>query len=157
MCLQLWGKNLGESPHIGFMVGVHVVLAKLHTSSCFNDSNIQSSDILQGPVFCLQTLSGCRIAQVVMQYCVGANYFWLLVEGLYLHNLLVLLVFSENSYFCGYLAIGWGQYHFGCREFCQLVYICYIALLLVLLVIDCSSNKSCKQILQYINIINKTF
>ncbi|KAB5550412.1 hypothetical protein PHYPO_G00053460 [Pangasianodon hypophthalmus] len=54
-----------------------------------------------------QALFGCRIAQVVMQYCVGANYFWLLVEGLYLHNLLVLLVFSENSYFCGYLALGW--------------------------------------------------
>jgi hypothetical protein len=41
---------------------------------------------------------------------VGANYYWLLVEGLYLHNLLVLMVFSENSYFCGYLFIGWGRY-----------------------------------------------
>ncbi|XP_010863879.2 gastric inhibitory polypeptide receptor isoform X3 [Esox lucius] len=55
-----------------------------------------------------QALSGCRVAQVLMQYCVGANYFWLLVEGLYLHNLLVLMVFSENSYFCAYLVIGWG-------------------------------------------------
>uniref|UniRef100_A0A8C7IEY1 Glucagon receptor n=1 Tax=Oncorhynchus kisutch TaxID=8019 RepID=A0A8C7IEY1_ONCKI len=55
-----------------------------------------------------QALSGCRVAQVLMQYCVGANYYWLLVEGLYLHNLLVLMVFSENSYFCGYLFIGWG-------------------------------------------------
>uniref|UniRef100_A0A0E9Q5F7 G-protein coupled receptors family 2 profile 2 domain-containing protein n=1 Tax=Anguilla anguilla TaxID=7936 RepID=A0A0E9Q5F7_ANGAN len=45
-----------------------------------------------------------------MQYCVGADYFWLLVEGLYLHNLLVLMVFSENSYFSGYLVVGWGQY-----------------------------------------------
>uniref|UniRef100_A0AAZ3RDC6 Gastric inhibitory polypeptide receptor n=1 Tax=Oncorhynchus tshawytscha TaxID=74940 RepID=A0AAZ3RDC6_ONCTS len=56
----------------------------------------------------MQALSGCRVAQVLMQYCVGANYYWLLVEGLYLHNLLVLMVFSENSYFCGYLFIGWG-------------------------------------------------
>ncbi|KAJ8369281.1 hypothetical protein SKAU_G00093090 [Synaphobranchus kaupii] len=55
-----------------------------------------------------KALSGCRVAQVVMQYCVGANYFWLLVEGLYLHNLLVLMVFSENSYFSGYLIVGWG-------------------------------------------------
>uniref|UniRef100_A0A8C2JL12 Gastric inhibitory polypeptide receptor n=1 Tax=Cyprinus carpio TaxID=7962 RepID=A0A8C2JL12_CYPCA len=53
-------------------------------------------------------MSGCRVAQVLMQYCVGANYYWLLVEGLYLHNLLVLMVFSENSYFCVYLFIGWG-------------------------------------------------
>ncbi|KAK6295726.1 hypothetical protein J4Q44_G00334390 [Coregonus suidteri] len=56
-----------------------------------------------------KALSGCRVAQVLMQYCVGANYYWLLVEGLYLHNLLVLMVFSENSYFCGYLFIGWGS------------------------------------------------
>ncbi|KAG5269718.1 hypothetical protein AALO_G00205270 [Alosa alosa] len=55
-----------------------------------------------------KALLGCRVAQVLMQYCVGANYYWLLVEGLYLHNLLVLMVFSENSYFCGYLIIGWG-------------------------------------------------
>uniref|UniRef100_A0A671NNV6 Gastric inhibitory polypeptide receptor n=1 Tax=Sinocyclocheilus anshuiensis TaxID=1608454 RepID=A0A671NNV6_9TELE len=53
-------------------------------------------------------MPGCRVAQVLMQYCVGANYYWLLVEGLYLHNLLVVMVFSENSYFCVYLFIGWG-------------------------------------------------
>uniref|UniRef100_A0A3Q0SX94 Glucagon receptor n=1 Tax=Amphilophus citrinellus TaxID=61819 RepID=A0A3Q0SX94_AMPCI len=50
----------------------------------------------------------CRVAQVLMQYCVGANYYWLLVEGLYLHNLLALVAFSENRFFCGYLLIGWG-------------------------------------------------
>ncbi|XP_034723414.1 glucagon receptor [Etheostoma cragini] len=55
-----------------------------------------------------QAVSGCRVAQVLMQYCVGANYYWLLVEGLYLHNLLGMMVFSENRYFCGYLLIGWG-------------------------------------------------
>ncbi|CAK6957878.1 gastric inhibitory polypeptide receptor [Scomber scombrus] len=55
-----------------------------------------------------QEVSSCRVAQVLMQYCVGANYYWLLVEGLYLHNLLVLVVFPENRYFCGYLLIGWG-------------------------------------------------
>uniref|UniRef100_A0A3B5AK72 Gastric inhibitory polypeptide receptor-like n=1 Tax=Stegastes partitus TaxID=144197 RepID=A0A3B5AK72_9TELE len=55
-----------------------------------------------------KTVSGCRVAQVLMQYCVGTNYFWLLVEGLYLHNLLVLVSFSENRYFCGYLLFGWG-------------------------------------------------
>ncbi|XP_060744515.1 gastric inhibitory polypeptide receptor [Tachysurus vachellii] len=58
-------------------------------------------------VFSEQELSGCRIAEVVMQYCVGTNYFWVLTEGLYLYNLLVLVVFSENSYFCGYLVLGW--------------------------------------------------
>uniref|UniRef100_A0A8D0AHJ8 Glucagon receptor n=1 Tax=Sander lucioperca TaxID=283035 RepID=A0A8D0AHJ8_SANLU len=55
-----------------------------------------------------QAVSGCRVAQVLMQYCVGANYYWLLVEGLYLHNLLGMMVFSENRYFFGYLLTGWG-------------------------------------------------
>ncbi|XP_067363876.1 glucagon receptor [Channa argus] len=55
-----------------------------------------------------QAMIGCRMAQVLMQYCVGANYYWLLVEGLYLHNLLAQMVFSENRFFCGYLCIGWG-------------------------------------------------
>ncbi|XP_040902355.1 gastric inhibitory polypeptide receptor-like [Toxotes jaculatrix] len=55
-----------------------------------------------------QALSGCRVAQVLMHYCVGANYYWLLVEGLYLHNLLVLMAFPENHFFYGYLLIGWG-------------------------------------------------
>ncbi|XP_028275449.1 gastric inhibitory polypeptide receptor [Parambassis ranga] len=55
-----------------------------------------------------QAVLGCRVAQVLMQYCVGANYYWLLVEGLYLHNLLVLMVFSESHCFSGYLFIGWG-------------------------------------------------
>lgn len=44
-----------------------------------------------------------------MHYCVGANYYWLLVEGLYLHNLLALMAFSENRFFGGYLLIGWGK------------------------------------------------
>ncbi|GCC21155.1 hypothetical protein chiPu_0019622 [Chiloscyllium punctatum] len=55
-----------------------------------------------------QTAAGCRTAQVLMQYCIGANYYWLLIEGIYLHNLLVIAVFSEKSYFNIYLCIGWG-------------------------------------------------
>lgn len=52
--------------------------------------------------------AGCRAATVLMQYASVANYCWLLVEGLYLHNLLVLAVFNEKSYFAVYVCIGWG-------------------------------------------------
>ena len=44
-----------------------------------------------------------------MQYCVAANYYWLLVEGVYLYTLLALSVFSEQRIFRLYLSIGWGK------------------------------------------------
>lgn len=56
----------------------------------------------------LQALATCRTAQIVTQYCVGANYTWLLVEGIYLHSLLVLVGGSEGGHFRGYLLFGWG-------------------------------------------------
>nr|XP_046197338.1 glucagon receptor-like [Oncorhynchus gorbuscha] len=55
-----------------------------------------------------QTVAGCRIAMVMMQYSVIANNYWLLVEGIYLHSLLVVTVFTERNYFGIYLFIGWG-------------------------------------------------
>ncbi|NIG59007.1 glucagon-like peptide 1 receptor [Pontoporia blainvillei] len=51
---------------------------------------------------------GCRLAFLLMQYCVAANYYWLLVEGVYLYTLLALSVFSEQRVFRLYLSIGWG-------------------------------------------------
>uniref|UniRef100_A0A3B4UQZ3 Glucagon receptor a n=1 Tax=Seriola dumerili TaxID=41447 RepID=A0A3B4UQZ3_SERDU len=56
---------------------------------------------------CWSTM-GCRIAVVMMQYSIMANSYWLLVEGIYLHNLLVITVFTERNYFKIYLCIGWG-------------------------------------------------
>ncbi|XP_011921518.1 PREDICTED: glucagon receptor isoform X3 [Cercocebus atys] len=53
-------------------------------------------------------VAGCRVAAVFMQYGVVANYCWLLVEGLYLHNLLGLATLPERSFFSLYLGIGWG-------------------------------------------------
>ncbi|KAG9468757.1 hypothetical protein GDO78_022005 [Eleutherodactylus coqui] len=55
-----------------------------------------------------RTLLGCRVAQTVTQYCVAANYYWLLVEGLYLHNLLLVLSFSEEAALPRYMVLGWG-------------------------------------------------
>lgn len=43
------------------------------------------------------------------QYCVGANYTWLLVEGVYLHHLLVIVGGSEKGNFRCYLLLGWGE------------------------------------------------
>ncbi|KAM7231932.1 hypothetical protein CapIbe_016693 [Capra ibex] len=49
----------------------------------------------------------CRSAQVLLHYFVGANYSWLLVEGLYLDTLLEPIVFSERRLWPRYLLVGW--------------------------------------------------
>lgn len=53
------------------------------------------------------SLVGCKASLVVFHYFIMANFFWLLVEGLYLHTLLM-VIFSKNRHFVVYLLIGWG-------------------------------------------------
>lgn len=48
---------------------------------------------------------------LLMQYCVAANYYWLLVEGVYLYTLLAFSVFSEQRIFRLYVSVGWGKAH----------------------------------------------
>ncbi|XP_039692729.1 vasoactive intestinal polypeptide receptor 2 isoform X2 [Pteropus medius] len=50
---------------------------------------------------------GCKLSLVVFQYCTMANFYWLLVEGLYLHTLLV-AVLGPRRHLLAYLLIGWG-------------------------------------------------
>ncbi|NXF81888.1 GLR protein, partial [Sclerurus mexicanus] len=55
-----------------------------------------------------QAALGCRVAQVLMQYCILANHYWFLVEAIYLYKLLIGAVFSEKNYYRLYLYLGWG-------------------------------------------------
>uniref|UniRef100_A0A8C1B543 Vasoactive intestinal peptide receptor 2 n=1 Tax=Cyprinus carpio carpio TaxID=630221 RepID=A0A8C1B543_CYPCA len=51
---------------------------------------------------------GCKASLIIFNYFIMANFYWLLVEGLYLHTLLMVM-FSENRHFIIYLLIGWGN------------------------------------------------
>ncbi|KAM8793972.1 gastric inhibitory polypeptide receptor [Eudromia elegans] len=46
--------------------------------------------------------------QALAQYCVGANYAWLLVEGLHLHALLARMALPRRRPLPAYLLLGWG-------------------------------------------------
>ncbi|KAG8565143.1 hypothetical protein GDO81_012738 [Engystomops pustulosus] len=125
--------TVGYSISVGSLVlalAILVGFSKLHCMRNYIHINLFISFILKGvSVLVIDTMlktrysekfedeylhvwisseAGCRAASVLMQYGIIANYCWLLVEGIYLHNLLALAVFSERRYFALYVCIGWG-------------------------------------------------
>ncbi|XP_051555216.1 vasoactive intestinal polypeptide receptor 1-like [Myxocyprinus asiaticus] len=57
---------------------------------------------------CLMSTAVCKTAVAFFQFCILTNYFWLLVEGMYLQTLLALTFVSQRKYFWWYILIGWG-------------------------------------------------
>ncbi|XP_063339140.1 vasoactive intestinal polypeptide receptor 2-like isoform X1 [Pelmatolapia mariae] len=53
------------------------------------------------------SLVGCKASLIFFQYFILANFFWLLVEGLYLHTLLLVLP-TYSFRLSIYMLIGWG-------------------------------------------------
>lgn len=51
----------------------------------------------------------CKASKVAMEYFVGCNYFWLLVEAVFLHTLLFTAVLARKRLLKTYIIIGWGR------------------------------------------------
>ncbi|XP_016138099.1 parathyroid hormone 2 receptor-like [Sinocyclocheilus grahami] len=51
---------------------------------------------------------GCKITVLFFIYFLATNYYWILVEGLYLHSLIFMAFFSDSKYLWGFTLIGWG-------------------------------------------------
>uniref|UniRef100_A0AAY4CKS1 Parathyroid hormone 2 receptor n=1 Tax=Denticeps clupeoides TaxID=299321 RepID=A0AAY4CKS1_9TELE len=51
---------------------------------------------------------GCKITVLMFIYFLATNYYWILVEGLYLHSLIFMAFLSDSKYLWGFTMIGWG-------------------------------------------------
>uniref|UniRef100_A0A674ML48 Vasoactive intestinal peptide receptor 2 n=1 Tax=Takifugu rubripes TaxID=31033 RepID=A0A674ML48_TAKRU len=84
---------------VSFMLRAVAVLAK--DTLLFSDD--ETTDCSTQP-----SLVGCKAILVFFNYFVMANFFWLLVEGLYLHTLL-LIIRNASIRLPVYMLIGWGR------------------------------------------------
>ncbi|XP_039308893.1 vasoactive intestinal polypeptide receptor 2-like [Solenopsis invicta] len=50
----------------------------------------------------------CKVITSLWQYFIVANYSWILMEGLYLHNLVFLALCTDTSTIALYIVLGWG-------------------------------------------------
>ncbi|KAJ7322108.1 hypothetical protein JRQ81_018395 [Phrynocephalus forsythii] len=57
---------------------------------------------------CLVSTVTCKAAVAFFQFSILANFFWLLVEGMYLQTLLVLTFVPDKQYAWRFILIGWG-------------------------------------------------
>lgn len=52
---------------------------------------------------------GCKVTVLLFIYFLATNYFWILVEGLYLHSLIFMAFRSDSKYLWAFILIGWGE------------------------------------------------
>lgn len=78
----------------------------LYSNTSVNKSSWNSQMIYNIP---LQIVFMCRFSKVCMEYFVACNYFWLLVEAIFLHTLLFTAVLTKRRLLKKYMLLGWGK------------------------------------------------
>ncbi|MBN3306536.1 PTH2R protein, partial [Amia calva] len=93
---------------ISIFVKDKVVHANMHRQDY--DSAIMDSfkTIPMAPPVDPSQYIGCKITVLLFIYFLATNYYWILVEGLYLHSLIFMAFFSDTKYLWGFTLIGWG-------------------------------------------------
>ncbi|XP_045875688.1 parathyroid hormone 2 receptor isoform X2 [Meles meles] len=85
---------------------VHAHIGVKELQSLLMQDDLQSSTEM--PSVDKSQYIGCKIAVVMFIYFLATNYYWILVEGLYLHSLIFVAFFSDTKYLWGFILIGWG-------------------------------------------------
>ncbi|XP_039983393.1 vasoactive intestinal polypeptide receptor 2-like isoform X1 [Xiphias gladius] len=88
--------------HLNLFVSFMLRAAAVLTKDALLFSDDENTDCSTQP-----SLVGCKASLVFFNYFVMANFFWLLVEGLYLHTLL-LVIHTYSTPLSIYMLIGWG-------------------------------------------------
>lgn len=52
----------------------------------------------------------CKLSTACVEYFVACNYFWLLVEAIFLHMLLFTAVLTKRRLLKKYMLLGWGKH-----------------------------------------------
>uniref|UniRef100_A0A8C2XPS2 Gastric inhibitory polypeptide receptor n=1 Tax=Cyclopterus lumpus TaxID=8103 RepID=A0A8C2XPS2_CYCLU len=121
---ELWFKQLmvsfrmlytaGYSLSLFTLVTALIILLsfrKLHCTRNYIHVNLFIEIMKQGDVSEMlshQAAIGCRVAQVMMQYCVLANHYWFFGEAIYLYSVLIASVFINHNKYLPYICLGWG-------------------------------------------------
>ncbi|XP_053453490.1 parathyroid hormone 2 receptor isoform X2 [Nycticebus coucang] len=85
---------------------VHAHIGVKELQSLMMQGDLPSS--IEAPAVDKSQYIGCKIAVVMFIYFLATNYYWILVEGLYLHSLIFVAFFSDAKYLWGFVLIGWG-------------------------------------------------
>uniref|UniRef100_A0A8C2N7W6 Parathyroid hormone 2 receptor n=1 Tax=Capra hircus TaxID=9925 RepID=A0A8C2N7W6_CAPHI len=86
---------------------VHAHIGVKELRSLILQDDLQSS--IEVPAVDKSQYIGCKMAVVMFIYFLATNYYWILVEGLYLHSLIFVAFFSDTKYLWGFTLIGWGK------------------------------------------------